>query len=184
MRSTRAHRTRNPLLRTCAITWLPHASSEADNLLEAALAIERAAGDHPGVVQALTLRGAVALDRGDRKRSASVLVDALDAAELYGTQPRIARVLDVIADLLVQEHPDAAIQCAASAQDLRRIFGAAPLRHFRSACSSPEHGLSNREIAQQLVVTLKTVEVHTTHILTKLNLTNRVQIATWGLRYG
>jgi non-specific serine/threonine protein kinase len=46
------------------------------------------------------------------------------------------------------------------------------------------HGASNRDIAEELVVTVKTVEVHINHILTKLNLNNRVQIATWGLRRG
>jgi non-specific serine/threonine protein kinase len=45
-------------------------------------------------------------------------------------------------------------------------------------------GASNRDIADELVVTVKTVEVHIGHILTKLNLNNRVQIATWGLRHG
>jgi non-specific serine/threonine protein kinase len=45
-------------------------------------------------------------------------------------------------------------------------------------------GASNRDIADELVVTVKTVEVHIGHILTKLNLNNRVQVATWGLRHG
>jgi predicted ATPase/DNA-binding CsgD family transcriptional regulator len=45
-------------------------------------------------------------------------------------------------------------------------------------------GLSNREIAQRLVVTNKTAEAHVAHILNKLGFTRRVQIATWGLRHG
>ncbi len=40
-------------------------------------------------------------------------------------------------------------------------------------------GLSNREIAQQLVVSERTAEAHVAHILTKLGLSTRLQIALW-----
>ena len=45
-------------------------------------------------------------------------------------------------------------------------------------------GRSNREIADELVITKKTAEAHVSHILTKLGLCSRVQIATWSLRQG
>jgi non-specific serine/threonine protein kinase len=45
-------------------------------------------------------------------------------------------------------------------------------------------GLTNREIAAELVVTNKTAEAHVAHILNKLGFTKRVQIATWGMRRG
>jgi predicted ATPase/DNA-binding CsgD family transcriptional regulator len=45
-------------------------------------------------------------------------------------------------------------------------------------------GRSNREIADELVITRKTAEAHVSHILTKLGLCSRVQIATWGLQKG
>jgi len=45
-------------------------------------------------------------------------------------------------------------------------------------------GLSNRAIADELVVARKTAEAHIGHILTKLGLTNRVQIATWAYEHG
>jgi predicted ATPase/DNA-binding CsgD family transcriptional regulator len=45
-------------------------------------------------------------------------------------------------------------------------------------------GFSNREIAEELVISPKTVEAHIHHVLNKLGLSNRVQIATWGLRHG
>ena len=47
-----------------------------------------------------------------------------------------------------------------------------------------KRGLSNREIADQLVVTRKTAEAHISHILTKLGLTSRVQIAAWAYERG
>jgi non-specific serine/threonine protein kinase len=40
-------------------------------------------------------------------------------------------------------------------------------------------GLSNREIAQQLVISERTAEAHVAHILTKLGLSTRLQIALW-----
>ena len=45
-------------------------------------------------------------------------------------------------------------------------------------------GLTNRQIAEQLIITRKTVETHVGHVLNKLGLVSRVQIATWGLRRG
>jgi predicted ATPase/class 3 adenylate cyclase/DNA-binding CsgD family transcriptional regulator len=40
-------------------------------------------------------------------------------------------------------------------------------------------GLSNREVAQQLVISERTAEAHVAHILTKLGLSTRLQIALW-----
>jgi len=42
-------------------------------------------------------------------------------------------------------------------------------------------GLSNREIAETLVISPRTAESHVDHILTKLNLPNRTQVAAWML---
>ncbi|QWF77866.1 ATP-binding protein [Amycolatopsis sp. CA-230715] len=43
-------------------------------------------------------------------------------------------------------------------------------------------GLSNREIAHSLVIAPRTTDTHVQHILTKLDLSNRTQLATWVLR--
>jgi DNA-binding CsgD family transcriptional regulator len=45
-------------------------------------------------------------------------------------------------------------------------------------------GRSNREIAEELVISKKTAEAHVSHILTKLGLWRRVQIATWSMQHG
>ena len=40
-------------------------------------------------------------------------------------------------------------------------------------------GLSNREIAERLVITEATVEVHVKHIFSKLDFRSRAQVAVW-----
>jgi DNA-binding CsgD family transcriptional regulator len=93
-----------------------------------------------------------------------------------------------------------AVGLDATLEEVRQVLvafqaGRQPQAHFSSAgdaLSPREHevailvtrGLSNREIADELVVTRKTAEAHVGHILNKLGLTKRVQIATWGMRRG
>jgi len=45
-------------------------------------------------------------------------------------------------------------------------------------------GLSNRQIAQQLFVSERTVETHVSHVLTKLGASKRIDIATWAVAGG
>jgi non-specific serine/threonine protein kinase len=42
-------------------------------------------------------------------------------------------------------------------------------------------GLSNREIAERFHLSIRTVESHVDHILTKLQLPNRTRVAAWFL---
>jgi len=54
----------------------------------------------------------------------------------------------------------------------------------REVAALVAQGKANREIAEALVVELKTVEAHVTRILNKLGFDNRVQIATWAVNHG
>jgi non-specific serine/threonine protein kinase len=45
-------------------------------------------------------------------------------------------------------------------------------------------GLSNREIAATLVISEKTAANHVEHIMTKLDLRSRAQVAVWAVRHG
>ena len=65
----------------------------------------------------------------------------------------------------------------------RRAFGGLTPRE-REVAALIAQGQSNRAIAQTLVVQVKTVEVHVTHILDKLRFTSRAQIAVWAVSKG
>jgi Bacterial regulatory proteins, luxR family len=47
---------------------------------------------------------------------------------------------------------------------------------------APAAGLSNKEIAERLVIARHTPEGHIEHILVKLGFSSRAQIAAWGKR--
>ena len=44
--------------------------------------------------------------------------------------------------------------------------------------------MTNRQIADQLVIGERTVHTHVANVLSKLELTSRTQIATWGVNQG
>jgi predicted ATPase/DNA-binding CsgD family transcriptional regulator len=52
-------------------------------------------------------------------------------------------------------------------------------RRERQVADLVAQGLSNREVSAKLVISQRTVESHVEHILTKLGLANRTQIAAW-----
>ncbi len=45
-------------------------------------------------------------------------------------------------------------------------------------------GKTNREIAQELVLSKRTVEKHAANILSKLGLTSRAQVVRWAIEKG
>jgi non-specific serine/threonine protein kinase len=42
-------------------------------------------------------------------------------------------------------------------------------------------GLTNKENAERQLLSIRTVEAHVTHVLNKLGLTSRAQVAIWAL---
>jgi DNA-binding CsgD family transcriptional regulator len=69
--------------------------------------------------------------------------------------------------------------CAAGARPRRTalsgIAALTPAEHRVAALAADGH--SNREIAQQLYITRRTVETHLTHAFQKLDITNRAELA-------
>ncbi|MEJ2710978.1 MAG: AAA family ATPase [Anaerolineales bacterium] len=68
-------------------------------------------------------------------------------------------------------------------QTAKQEFGGLTRRE-RQVAAVVALGLSNQEIADELVVSIKTVEAHVTHILSKLGFSSRAQIAAWAVDKG
>jgi predicted ATPase/DNA-binding CsgD family transcriptional regulator len=80
--------------------------------------------------------------------------------------------------------PGPAASAERLARDLKQAVQAAdPLtRREREIAALVSAGLTNRSIADQLVLSERTIEGHIRNTLAKLQLTNRTELATWALR--
>jgi non-specific serine/threonine protein kinase len=72
---------------------------------------------------------------------------------------------------------------AAAAQTAREKLDALTARE-REVAILIAQGMSNGEIAQELVVSKRTVETHIANIRSKLGFTNRAQIVRWAIETG
>jgi DNA-binding NarL/FixJ family response regulator len=68
-------------------------------------------------------------------------------------------------------------------QAAKRRYGGLTARQ-RQVAALVAQGKSNATIAAELVVTVRTVEAHITHILRKLGFSSRTQIAAWAVNRG
>jgi DNA-binding NarL/FixJ family response regulator len=63
------------------------------------------------------------------------------------------------------------------------VIGTADIRNLtrreREVATLVATGLTNREIAGKLYLSVRTIEVHVDHILTKLGFRTRTQLAAW-----
>ncbi len=120
-------------------------------------------------VEAQVELAAVLLGRGgpgDGARARSLLATAGKAASALGVTPFVARI-----------------------GELRRELDDAPAaggltRREREVSGLVARGLTNREIAERLFLSERTAENHVQHILTKLGLSNRSQLAVWATTRG
>jgi DNA-binding CsgD family transcriptional regulator len=98
---------------------------------------------------------------GDLPRARSLVAEAARRAKELGMAPFAARATHLIEQLDADEPPT-------------------PLtRREREVAELVTKGLTSREIAEQLYLSERTVQNHVQHILTKLDLSNRSQIAVW-----
>jgi DNA-binding CsgD family transcriptional regulator/tetratricopeptide (TPR) repeat protein len=77
----------------------------------------------------------------------------------------------------------AATRPAAARQERKKEFGGLTRRE-REVAAVVARGLSNQEIADELVISIKTVEAHITRILSKLDFSSRTQLAAWTVEKG
>jgi DNA-binding CsgD family transcriptional regulator len=165
---------------------------------------EHAAGEavaYMGPVELTLGRGAVAL--GHLDRAIDDLATAGRQAEGAGARGFVAEARYHLATALVARNgpgdSDRALAAAHDADHLARALGmsayiertgalVAHLAARRPSALSPREaevaklvaeGLTNRQIAERLVISERTAQNHVQHILTKLGFTTRSQIAAW-----
>jgi DNA-binding NarL/FixJ family response regulator len=134
-----------------------------------AVAMERRIGSTPCLAiaqlnhaRALATRGG----SGDREAARRLLEESMLTARRLGLAPT-AEAAAALADKLSGVN----------------LAGAASLTtREREISTLVAQGLSNRQIAEQLVLSERTVETHIRNLLMKLGLRNRTEVAAWALR--
>jgi len=176
--------------------------AEADLL--GALRLKRPFGDVLGVADALDVLAWTTVAKGEGQRAAVLLGGSAQlwrslGAQLFGSQELMARreqfehearrlVGDQAFDAAFARGGDLGME-EIIAFALRESGSPAPAspsssptaltRREREIAELVAKGLSNKEIAGQLVISPRTAETHVEHILTKLGFNSRAQIATW-----
>jgi len=183
--------------------WLLGDDGRAAELEQAALRLKRDVGDQVGIPLCLEALAWIAASRDQEARAADLLGAATAAwnlipatlpAPLAGhREAAVGRVRGALGETSFSAHlvrAQAMPPSQAVATALGERAGAARLA---PGCSDPARltarerqvaaliaqGLSNRDIAARLVISARTAETHVEHIMVKLGLTARAQIAAW-----
>jgi non-specific serine/threonine protein kinase len=165
-------------------------------------------GDKSGATMALAALASIASAKGDFERVARLLGSVEALREVYGTamwyvdRVEYERCVEVLRTQLDETtktamwnegrsmNLDQAVNYAISGWKIpvsdssdKMRFGGLTARELEVAILIAQ-GKSNRQIAEKLVVGLRTVETYVSRILNKLNYDSRVQIATWAVEKG
>ena len=150
--------------------------------------------------------GAVALSLGRTAAAVADLTTAVEIAERCRTPGFLAEARHLLAlALLARNQAGDGAAAAALAEASHRVISGLELGALRAQSTAlverlagtrravlsrreeevaalVAEGLSNREIAQRLVISERTAQNHVQHILTKLGFTSRSQVAAWAVR--
>ena len=199
--------------RAPALELLVHARAARGEFDEAASAVaalrevQRQVGTAPLRACADLAEGVLACARGDQDRARALLEDAVDCFERVGAPFEAARArVELATCLLALDRVEAAEREARASLDrllelgaeldagrARRILASAGGGHGPLGDLTPRElevlrllakGLTNRQIAEQLVVSEHTVHRHVTNLLRKLDLPSRTAAAALAVRSG
>jgi DNA-binding NarL/FixJ family response regulator len=158
-------------------------------------------GTEPLLASSELAEGAIAAADGDHQRARTLLEDAVDRFERLGAPFEAAEArIELAASLAALGRTEAAEREAADARDRLLELGAGPeaeqagrlLRsepgpltpREREVLALLAEGLTNRQIADRLVVSEHTVHRHVTNLLRKLDLPSRTAAAAYAVRSG
>ncbi len=168
--------------------------------LEEALIVAREMGDEQFIADTLAHLGKVALSVGEDAQSAAFYQQSLALNRALGNKQGIAEALAGLAAVdspkgqpeqplgageawPARTHSSSAAQPRSPRRILKQQFGNLTPRECEVA-QLVAQGKSNRAIADELVIGVSTVEVHISHIFTKLGFSSRAQIAAWAVNKG
>ncbi|MFF8787065.1 ATP-binding protein [Streptomyces sp. NPDC015125] len=182
--------------------------TRAKRLLKESLRLKRTLGDPLGSSSCFELLAWIAADEDDHERAARLLGSAqllcrsletsnaplLATHHQYMAQTRqaLGEARFDTAFALGERHPvDDAYAYALDEEAPPEGFATgvraggvfSPTRREREVAALVAQGLSNKEIAAKLVISLRTAEGHVEKILTKLGFTSRAQIAVWATQH-
>ncbi len=158
-----------------------HRTAEAETMLRAAQAAAQAQGLRPWLWRICVALGKLYQTQARQEEAeqafstARALIEEL-AANLLDEHLR-AQFLSQATAMLPQKRPLTPGRAA------KQAFGGLTARE-REVAALIAQSKTNRTIAEQLVLSERTVEGHVTNILTKLGCTTRTQIATWAVERG
>ena len=110
---------------------------------------------------------AYAQDHTNRDKAVSLLHESLHTSHVLGMHALEARIMTLQEQL--QSRPKRATQLTAREVAVLRLIAA---------------GKTNREIGEQLCISLRTVATHITHIFNKTVVVNRAEAAAYAIRHG
>jgi LuxR family maltose regulon positive regulatory protein len=183
---------------------------QAAAALEALRELEHLVGTAPLRAEADLAAGILAAASGDHEWAGSLLEDAVDCFQRSGAPYEAAEArIELATSLVALGRADEAESEAAVARDVLVELGAEPgaerarqllsrsIRRDGHVSPMPEVtrrerevlrllclGLTNRQIAEQLVVSEHTIHRHVTNILRKLDLPSRTAAAAYAVRSG
>jgi predicted ATPase/DNA-binding CsgD family transcriptional regulator len=181
-------------------------AAAAHRLLCESLTLQRELGDRAGMAFVLERFGMAAASRGMPTRALRMVAAAESLREAIGTplapaaRPGYDRWLSSVRETLRPEEVGA-LWRAAQALSLDQVLAEAlqpqptdrlPVARADAILSARERevaalvaqGLTNRDIAERLVVSERTAENHVQHVLNRLGLRSRAQVAAWAVQNG
>jgi ATP/maltotriose-dependent transcriptional regulator MalT len=184
---------------------------EAGGLLRESLVLQRQLGNKQGIAECLAALGGLSQSPAGPHKSARMLGAAnkllgqigaplapADRIELERALESARAALGAAAWEKEWEEghrltlDDAVAEALANDLDRSETTGSPDSKSERLPLSARElevagliaRGMSNREVAAALTITVKTAANHVDHILTKLDLHTRTQIAVWAVQHG
>ena len=188
--------------------WKLGKSEQAKTLLRSGLRMSSQVDDPVGVTRCLTTLAWIEADQNNANRAAVLLGATAGLCQDLGS-PRV-EFLEKLAehrqcvdntrkslgDKIFRTqfelgnnfslHEAAAYALEETSKAPQRLSGHNPrlTRRERQIAELVAEGLTNRAIATRLVISQRTVQGHVEHILTKLDLTSRTQVAVWVSNHG